>query len=234
MMKKIFASVLMFIMLLLNGSVYANENLLFDTQQPRYVFEDYDDSNVLKGSVVKIPKGTSINAYLQHPINTAVANEGDSVNAILQDNWYYKKSLIAPQGSVLFGHLTKANSASYGSSNGYVQIEFNKLITLDGQEYELLSEKIDFKVTNDGKVTASVKKVAKWAVAGAAIGAIAAMMFSNGDGSDIAKGALIGAGSLAGGALIGAVAEKGVDAEIPSYTEIQVVLENPLNVVVTF
>lgn len=195
--------------------------------------EHTESSAALKGSVKKISKGTSVEAYLQSGISTATAQEGEVVAAVLKDNWYYKNALVAPQGSVIYGQISKARPSAFGSRNGYVQIAFTKLITIDGKEYDISTEKIDFKVTNEGKVTSSVVTVAKWAVAGAVLGALVGVALGD-SGSSIAKSALIGAGAFGGTSAIGAAAERGIDAEIPAYTDLEIVLDEPLKVLVNY
>ena len=145
----------------------------------------------------------------------------------------YKGSIIAEQGSLLYGTLTKAEHAKLGSRNGSVQINFNKLITPRGKTYIISTDKIDFNVTNDGKV----KRTAKATLAAAAIGALVGLGLAAawaGDSSDLLTGALIGAGIGGGGALATNIIQKGVDAEIPAYTDIEVELASPLDVVISY
>ena len=191
------------------------------------------DNTTLKGYIGKIPKGTTMDVYLQSAINTANANIGDTVTAVLKSDWVYKGSIIAEQGSLLYGTLTKAEHAKLGSRNGSVQINFNKLITPRGKTYIISTDKIDFNVTNDGKV----KRTAKATLAAAAIGALVGLGLAAawaGDSSDLLTGALIGAGIGGGGALATNIIQKGVDAEIPAYTDIEVELASPLDVVISY
>ena len=85
-------------------------------------------------------------------------------------------------------------------------------------------------VSNEGKVTESVKSAATSAVVGALVGLLFGMMSDN---SHAGRSAAIGAGVGAGSALVYSAAEKGVDAEIPSYTELELKLTSPLTVNVT-
>ncbi len=187
-------------------------------------------ATVLKGSVVSIDSGTKINTYLQNPINTASANVGDKVVVVLTDDLKYNGVLAIPQGSLVYGTLSKARHATYGSRNGRVVIEFNQLVTPDNKVYEISAEKIDFTVTNDGKVGRTVGN----AVAGAAVGALAGLLFGALGGGNIGTAAAIGAGVGAGTSLIGSGAERGVDAEIPSFTQLELTLTKPVRVSVSY
>ena len=187
-------------------------------------------NTMMKGAVVQVASGTKLKVYLQNPINTSSANKGDSVIAVLTDNLSYNGYVVAPQGSVLHGALTKARSATYGSRNGRVVIEFNTLITPDGQQYSISTEKIDFTVANDGKIQRTVSSAAT----GALIGALAGLVFGAiGDGNLLSATA-IGAGVGAGTAVVSGVAERGVDAEIPSFTEMEVTLSKPIRATVNY
>ena len=185
---------------------------------------------VLQGTVKKVGKGSAMDIYLQHAINTATANEGDSVTAVLKNSWVADSYMIAPQGSLLYGNLTKAEHAKMGMRNGYVQIDFNKLITPDGKTYNLVTQKIDFEVTNEGKVKSSITKVATATALGALVGLGLALLTGDSKGASAA----IGAGVAGGVVLVSSVAAKGVDAEIPSYTELQVVVDEDIKAVVNY
>lgn len=183
-------------------------------------------ATVLKGSIVSIDSGTKFKTYLQNPINTSSANKGDRVVAVLTDDIKSKGVNVVPQGSIVYGTLSKARHATYGSRNGRVVIEFNQLVTPDNKTYEISTEKIDFTVTNDGKIARTVGN----AVAGAAVGALAGLLFAALGDYSFGTAAAIGAGIGAGSSLIGSGAERGVDAEIPSFTELELTLTKPFKV----
>lgn len=205
-------------------------------QQPQYqqvqAAKPQVPNNALKGFVSSVGAGTVLDVYLQNAINTATANIGDSVVAVLKSDWVVDGlHVIAPQGSVLYGNLTKAVSARYGSRNGGVVIDFNKIVTPDGKSYTLVTQPIDFDVTNDGKLKSTASKVA----VASAVGALAGLAFALlGGGDNIGSRAAIGAGVAGGISLISSVADKGVDAEIPSYTELEVVVEENINVIFNY
>lgn len=201
------------------------------TPQQAQVTKTQVPDNALKGFVASVGGGSTLDVYLQNAINTATANVGDSVVGVLKSNWTVDGAhVIAPQGSVLYGNLTKAVSARYGSRNGGVSIDFNKLVTPDGKSYDLVTQPIDFDVTNDGKFKSAATSVAT----SAALGALAGLAFALLGGDHYGTGAAIGAGVAGGMALVSNVAAKGVDAEIPSYTELEVKVEQNVNVIFNY
>ena len=52
--------------------------------------------------------------------------------------------------------------------------------------------------------------------------------------ASVGSSVAVGAGVGAGGALITSTAEQGVDAEIPTYTEMEITLIKPLNVILKY
>ena len=187
------------------------------------------NSNTYKGYVANVESGTKINIYLQNAINTATAVEGDRVIAVLTNDLTYKGYVIAPQGSLVYGILTKARHASYGSRNGKVVIDFNQIVTPEGKTFNIETDKIDFTVTNEGKFS----RVATNIAVGAAVGALSGLLIGALSGHTGVSTA-IGAGVGAGGALIGGAAERGVDAEIPSFTEMEITLTKPFSTTVGY
>ncbi|MDD3237999.1 MAG: hypothetical protein PHV37_07885 [Candidatus Gastranaerophilales bacterium] len=190
-------------------------------------------STALKGYIGKVVSGTTFKTYLQTPINTSTASKGDVVTAVLSEDWSYNGNIIAPQGSLVSGILTNARHASVGSFNGKAIIDFNKITTPDNKIYYISTEPIDFSVTNEGKIAKSTKSVITAAAVGAVVGLLAAACFS-GSGSNLGKAAALGAASGAGISLVSSVAEKGVDAEIPVYTDLELKLIKPLNVMLKY
>ena len=187
-----------------------------------------DDDTTLKGQILQIEKGTIIKTYLQTPINTANAKIGDEVVAVLTDDLTYNGYKIASQGSTLKGSLTKAHSAQYGSRNGRVVINFTTLTTLDNKTYDLSTEAIDFSVTNDGKLSKTARNIATGAIIGALGGLIVGAISRD---AHLGRAVLIGTATGATAGTVTAVAERGVDAEIPIYTELDVKLTKPFKAV---
>lgn len=206
-------------------------------KEPEYIKPkeiEQEDQSVLKGYVGNTGKGTELKVSLQNSISTATANVNDVISAVLMEDWITNDNyIIAPQGSLLYGKLTKAKHAKSGMRNGYVQLSFNQIVTPEGKVYDLETKQIDFNVTNDGKLKRTVAKAMTASVIGAAIG-LAFALAAGGDASSMLSGAAIGAGLGAGTSAISSAAEKGIDAEIPAFTNIEVILTKDINIVIQY
>lgn len=217
----------------------AQELIANSGMQKQYTFEDepvvfsqpqqvpyMQKPDTYSGYITQVNAGTKFNAYLQNAINTASAKKGDNVSAIITDNIMYNGVDVIPQGSIVYGELSKARSAAYGSRNGRVVINFNKIVTPENNVYNISAEQIDFTVSNEGKITSTAKS----AFTQAAVGALVGMLFALMTDSNVGRSAAIGAGVGAGSSVIYSAAEMGVDAEITSYTEMELTLTKPFNV----
>lgn len=218
-----------------NSGIPAN-NYVFNTDEASYsnsytstTSRTTGATNTYKGHVANVASGTKINIYLQSAINTASATQGDRIIAVLTEDLKYNGYTIAPQGSLVYGILTKARHATYGSRNGRVVIDFNQLVTPEGKTFDISTEKIDFTVTNEGKVAHVASNVAVGAIVGALGGLLVGALSGN-----VGTATAIGAGVGAGGALVGGTVERGVDAEIPSFTEMEIVLTKPFSATVSY
>lgn len=211
-------------------------NYVFTDNEPNYYSASNTNStvqtqtpNTFKGYVAKIEDGTKLKIYLQSAINTATAVEGDRVIGVISQDLKYNGISVIPQGSLVYGILTKARHATHGSRNGRVVIDFNQIVTPDGKTYDISTEKIDFTVTNEGKVAS----VAKDVVVGAIIGGLAGLLIGACSGH-IGPATAISAGVGAGAGALTNVAEMGVDAEIPSFTEMELTLTKSFTTSVSY
>lgn len=189
--------------------------------QDKSVFEP--QNKILKGQVVYITAGAGFVAVLQSSISSASLSKGDTIAAVLQDDWYHNGILIAPQGSIVYGSAVNAEKAGGGYGNGSLSITFNELLTPKGDKLMLTSNVVEVVVAGKRwwKVAANV-------VGGALIGAV--LLSSIGSRDDrISTGTIIGAG--VGGAIGAARAAsvKGEEVEIPAGTAINVRLTQPMN-----
>ena len=200
-------------------------------EPPKQNNQQYIKPAVYQGYVAQLSSGTKFQAYLQNAINTATAAKGDQIVAVLTNALTYNGQEVAPQGSLVYGTLSKARPATYGSRNGRVVINFNQIVTPENKVYNISTEEIDFTVSNEGKIGESFKSAAGAAVAGALVGLLVGALTG---GEHIGRNVALGAGVGAGSSVIYSTAERGVDAEIPSFTELEITLTQPLSVSVGY
>ena len=79
-------------------------------EPPTQNSQQYAQPATYKGYVAQLSAGTKVQAYLQNAINTATASKGDQITAVLTNPLTYNGMEVAPQGSLVYGTLSKANS----------------------------------------------------------------------------------------------------------------------------
>ena len=192
----------------------------------------YDPKAKLLGKVVYVPQGTVINVQLQSGRSSGSLDENDRLTAVLPENWVYNGNLIAPAGSLVYGTAIDATPAGYAYGSGAMELIFDKIMTPDGQVYNINAEKIRLEAESSRG-----KNMTRDVLVGAGIGLLAGLLmtalganFYGGD-NDYAQAMLIyGAAGAAGGGIKG-VASRGEDVSIAPDTILQLKLLEPLEVV---
>ncbi len=179
----------------------------------------------LRGQVVHIPKGHTITATLQSSIDSQSITQDDVITATLSQDWYYNSTLIAPAGSILYGHVVRAKKAGYAHGNGEIEITFNELLTVDGQKFNLAA--------NSVKLTSGVNrsvKIASRVITGAILGVASGALYAIISGGDISRGLAWGAGAGGVGGLVNSGLQKGQNIEVPSGAHLQIKFTEAMNV----
>ena len=86
----------------------------------------------------RLPLGSLVHARLLTPLSSAVAQKGDSVQAVVSQPLFDQGKLIIPEGSLLKGSVVQVASARRLSRNGQLRFVFHELSLPDGVE-----EKVD-------------------------------------------------------------------------------------------
>ena len=162
----------------------------------------------LIGTVVIVPKNESFEAVLQSSISSESLANNDIIAATLCHDWCYDGTLIAPQGSVVYGKATDIKKAGYAYANGKLAMTFDEILTPSGDRIRLTSNKVYIEVQNKRAL-----KLAGNVALGAVGGLVTGVLYS-----------------LAGG-MVSAVAHKGENAEVPAGTVVTVRLVMPVEVV---
>lgn len=181
-------------------------------------------SNVLTGSVVRIPDGTSFTAALLSDINSESIVNNDRISAELDQDWIYNGQLIAPAGSILNGRAVDTKSASFAMGNGQIGLLFDEIMTPDGAIIPLKTNKV-YIVGNNSRALNITKRVAGGAAAGLLLSGIS-MLFGADPTQALIYGMSIGAGSGA----ITAISSKGEEIQLIEGSQLQIMLTQPLTV----
>jgi hypothetical protein len=196
----------------------------------------------LQGSVTYVPVGTTLDASLTSPIDSAVGKAGDLFSARLNAPLYMGSDLVLPGGTTLEGTVTSSDKSGHLGSNGIVSLHLTGAVTPDGIRYPLSANVTTNQAkdpsihedkqgnlkgrTGSSTLKSGVVRTALWTGGGTLLGICFAPIV----------GGAVGAGAIAGVATGGAVGlgsnlwRKGKDVRIPSGTKLQFALDQPMAV----
>ncbi len=189
------------------------------------------DSANLQGYALYVPAGITTRAVLSQEINSNSAVVGQSVNAILTNDFYYNNQLIAASGSVLMGSVVSNQKAGFGNRNAKTQIRFttirtpyNNIIPISA----VIATTDSTGILKGGTAKDSAKEYAKDTVIGAGSGAVLGTALGAVSGGSVGRGAVYGTAIGAGLGLIKRTADKGEDVIIPSNSEVDILFTQPI------
>jgi hypothetical protein len=168
-------------------------------------------SPFLSGSAQSIPKGTKVNLSVMGTLNSEFSQQGDDVFAKISCNVANGKTVIMPGGWFMHGKVTDVAVQKRLGRDGYVEVEFDKIVSPDG-EYELpFKAKVS---TKDNQLKAVAKTVlvdSGYVGLGALGGSIVSVQLTGIPTAIATHGISVGAGAAVGGTLgmIGALKRKG-------------------------
>lgn len=207
-------------------------NFSFALENSNYTYsEAHQVYQPLQGHAVFVPAGISINALLSCEINSESAVVGQTINAILTEDFIYNETTIAPMGSVISGSIVSNKKATWGNRNAQTQIRFTNIRT----PYNNIIPISASVLTNDlsgvlkgGTTKDSLKDYAKNTVIGASSGAVLGTAMGALSSGSVGKGAIYGTALGAGMGVIKGVAEKGQSVIIPSNSQINIYFDQPI------
>lgn len=180
----------------------------------------------LSGYIVNIPAGTKFNVTFDSGIYSGSLEKNDRLTVRLTDDFRYNGKLIAPAGSLVYGIATDAKNAGLAYGSGLIEIAFNEIITPEGGQISISTEKVYLKSKSE-----RAKKMTRDVVIGA-LGSMlvgAALTALGGGTDDWGRNMLIfGSLGAAGGGLRGTM-QRGEEVQIPDGTTIELELSAPLN-----
>ena len=181
-----------------------------------------NQNNFIQGNT--LPSGVTLLVLLQSAVSTSSLDAQDRLSATLKDDVRVGDKII-PSGSLVYGTATQADKAGGAYRDGSLTIKFDRILTLEGEEYYFNSKPIVLKNTNSGNSSRAAKisgRVVAATLAGVAFAALAGAIGSTDDwGRTLTVGAVTGA--FGGGlSLIGA---NGEEVEIKEGATLTVVTE---------
>lgn len=242
MLNKKFAACFLSISMFVSGTAFAGSNYSYEQAQTMPVYNSgytqkpltyTPQNNTLQGNVVMVPAGTNMKAVLITPVSSAYSSLGQSVNMALDSDFYYNNRLIAPAGSTICGTIIEVSKAKHGSMNGKLSIRFTQIYTPNGSQIPIsavIKTDDNSGILLGGTKLDVTKGYAKDLAAGSAAGALSGLVFGALSGGSIGRGAALGTAVGAGGGLVKSVMDRGIDAEIPANSVVEIVLTQPITV----
>jgi hypothetical protein len=185
---------------------------------------------------VTVADGAVLRIRLENTISTRTSRQGDPFTAVVTEPIYLPDSstVAVPAGAKISGSVTRVLRPGRVKGTAELHLRYDRLTMPGGTDFTMsatTSGIIDPKVgkvdPSEGTMKGNTSKgrdgatIGGSAAGGAVIGAVV------GGGVGAAVGAAIGAGVGAGGVLV----TRGKDIDLPSGTNLQIKLIQPLNVV---
>ncbi len=169
---------------------------------------------------ITVPAGTAAAVELDAALTSETAAAGDDFSATLKSPIIIEGYEAIGSGSRIEGHVARAAKAGKVSGTGELTLEFDRIVTADGQTLAIESE------PHHQKARTTRKKDAAKLGGAAGIGAFVGGLLGG------KKGAAIGGavGGSAGGAAV--MATKGEEVVLAAGTELYVQLKSPLTVTI--
>lgn len=188
-------------------------------------------SPLLYDKVQELPKGTTINLVSLVNINSNVNRKGDEIWVRVGNNVRGPSEVAVPGGWYMHGMVTEAAPPKRGGIDGYVTVNFDKLVSPDRQ----LEVPFDAHITSKNSTPKAIAKhlaIDSGHVGlGALGGSILAVQFG-GIGTAISTyGISVGAGAAIGATvgLIGAAKRKGSISAIVPGEQMKLVIAQPVS-----
>lgn len=225
-------------------SVSAPLGLSADTAKPTFhagtantvlqgsVSEMVHASPFLYGSIEVLPKGTKLNLSIRGNLNSQLSKVGDEVLARVACDVGTGDKVLLPAGWFMHGQVTQIAGQKRLGRDGYVEVQFDKLLSPDG-DVDLPFE-VKFS-TKDSQLKAVSKEVlidSGYVTLGAVGGSILSVQLTGLPVAIATHGISVGAGAAVGGGLglIGALKRKGKIAAFFPGDEMTITTAEPITV----
>lgn len=194
-------------------------------------YTNYQGYNNLQGYALYVPAGVTASAVLSQAIDSSTAVTGQSINAVLVDDFMYNGNLIASSGSTIMGTITKARKSGFGGRNAQIQIRFTTIRTPYNNIIPIsatIATDDSSGVLKGGTAKDSAKEYAKDTVIVAGSGAVLGTAMGALSGGSVGRGAIYGTALGGGLGLVKAAANKGDSVTIPANSQINIVFDQPI------
>jgi hypothetical protein len=191
---------------------------------------DQSQSPFLSGTVETLTKGTKVDLALMCNLNSEISQKGDEIFARVSVDLKNGQKVLLPNGWYLHGIVSDMKAQRRLGRDGYIQVDFDKLVSPDGQHDVPFNARFS---SQDNQLKAIAKVVAVdagYMTKGAVLGSVASVQMTGvplavaTHGYSVAIGATVGAGI----GLIGALKRKGKIASLFPSDEIRLNISEPI------
>jgi hypothetical protein len=188
---------------------------------------------VLQGRIATVPANTQFTGTLANGTISSELNKiGDTVTLqvdqplISSDN-----RVIIPAGSQIVGRISQVEPSGRTGKNAALDIDFNEIVTPDGQRYQIQgSVATEDGMLHGGTTKGRILRALGSTAIGAGLGAALGTAMGPLSGGKVGKGAIYGTAVGAGVGAAAAGLQKGKDVAITSGDKLQIKLDQPITV----
>ena len=230
-MNKKAISALLLSTALFTPMTFAASNFKYTAPQ-NYYNQGYNNyAQNLQGYALYVPAGATCSVVLSGELNSSSAVVGQTVSAILTEDFTYNGNLIASSGSTVLGTVTLAKKSGFGGRNAQLQVRFttirtpyNNIIPISA----VIATDDSTGILKGGTAKDSSKEYLKDAVVGSGAGAVLGTALGAMSGGSVGKGAIYGTAVGGGLGLAKAVATKGEAISVPANSKINLLFDQPI------
>ena len=192
-----------------------------------------NETTVLQGRVALVPANTKFTGTVTQGVLSSELNKvGDEVRLTTDQPLLSSDNrVIVPSGSQIVGRVSQIEAAGRSGKPAMMNINFDKIVTPDGQSYAIQGS-VDTTdgMLHGGTTKGRVLKALGTAGIGAGLGAALGTAMGPLSGGKVGKGAIYGTAVGAGVGALAAAAQKGKDVTVSSGDKLEIKLNQPITV----
>ena len=218
-MKKIISTIL----LLMFISTAVQADVLQGHAEKTDTYEKQLEQELFTGEVEHLERKDIINMTVSQVLDSNINIEGDEFFAEVTDEVKGDKGVIIPKGTIAHGKITHTVDAKKLGRPGWIELDFDYLITPDGREIPI-EGKMSTKLHPVAEASKIVMQDVGYTLAGGAVGGLVALNWLGIEAAIASQGYTLAGGAAVGGAIgLGmALVRKGHDVLIAPGDQIRV------------
>jgi hypothetical protein len=216
----------------MNGNM-AGGNTYGGTTTGSTTMTNQNGQTVLQGRISTVPANTLFTGTLSSGVISSELNRvGDTITLNVDQPLVSSDNrVIIPVGSQIRGKIVQIEAAGRTGKSAKLDIDFNEIVTPDGQNYMIQgSVATEDGLLHGGTTKGRVLKALGTTAVGAGLGAALGTAMGPLSGGKVGRGAIYGTALGAGTGAIAAALQKGKDVTISSGDKLEIKLDQPITV----